>query len=188
VARSGGYPVFTRAVAASAAAAALIGLVQVTSLHYARHRFVVGSDVDAFLADGRAEYLNRAAQLVRERFPDDATVAVFPEGVMLNFLLRARNPTPYLSFMPPEVILFGEDRMASALEDDPPDVAIVVHRPTPEYGLPFFGRDYGERLYGWLTRNYELAYLVGDPPLEPESRYGVAILSRISPTDPDVEP
>jgi len=179
VARSGGYALFTRAVGATAVAASLLGLVQVMGLHYARHRFVMGTGVDAFLADGRAEYLDRAAQIVRERFPEDVTVAVFPEGVMLNFLLRVRNPTPYLSFMPPEVILFGESRMVSALEGDPPDVAIVIHRPTPEYGLPFFGRDYGERVYGWLTGNYELAYLVGDPPLEPDSSYGVAILSRV---------
>ena len=70
---------------------------------------------DAFIGDARVAYVNRALEYLRERMAPDETLAVLPEGVMLNYLLRRRAPTPYINYMPPELRLYGEP---SASSDD----------------------------------------------------------------------
>lgn len=97
---------------------------------------------------------------------------------MINYLARSENPTPFVNFMPPEMILFGEPHILAALASRPPDVVVVTHKPTHEYGLPWFGRSYARDMGAWLERHYHLVQLFGDPPLQPGSRYGIAILVR----------
>jgi len=79
------------------------------------------------------------------------TLAVMPEGVMLNFLTGHRNPTPYINFMPPELALFGEESMLRAFEQHPPDWLVLTYKPVPEYGLQGFGFDFGLDLARWVT-------------------------------------
>jgi hypothetical protein len=107
-----------------------------------------------------------------------STLAVLPEGVMVNWLLRSHNPTPFVNFMPPEFLLFGENRIVESFERAPPDYVMLIHKDTSEYGLPFFGPDYGTRLASWVQERYEPVRLYGDPPLLPGSRFGIRVLRR----------
>jgi len=84
---------------------------------------------------------------------------------MVNYLARLENPTPYINFMPPELVLFGEQTILAALRATPPDIVLLTHKNTAEYGFPWFGRDYGQTLLRWVLENYEPAALLGDPPL-----------------------
>ena len=121
--------------------------------------------------------VEEALRRIEQRFPEDATLLVLPEGVMLNYLLRRPTPTRFISFMPPELILFGEERMLEALDAHPPDGVILVHKDTSEYGLPLFGRDYGRRIFDWVERRYRpVAAPLGHPPLQPGSVFGISIL------------
>jgi len=106
------------------------------------------------------------------------TLAVFPEGVMINWLTRVPNPTPYVNFMPPELILFGEDAWLAAFRANPPDVVLIVHKDTSEYGAQFFGRDYARELAAWIGQTYQPQKLLGDEPLLPDSRWGIRVLVR----------
>lgn len=99
---------------------------------------------------------------------------------MLNFLALIPNPTPYVSFMPPELIMFGEDRMAEALERAPPDVVVLLHRDTSAYGVPFFGRDFGFELYAWVLRNYRLDMRFGQEPFRSPAGFGIDVMVPIS--------
>ena len=38
---------------------------------------------------------------------------------MVNYLARRVNPTPYINFMPPELIMFGEENMVAAFRSSP---------------------------------------------------------------------
>jgi hypothetical protein len=143
----------------------------------------LGTGADAMVADTRARALGAALDwLERTREPDRParTLAVFPEGAMLNYLARLENPTPYINFMPPEIVLFGEGRILAAFKEAPPDVVLITHKSTAEYGATFFGVDYARELGAWLQQEYQAVQVFGDLPLQPQSRFGVAVLVRRS--------
>jgi hypothetical protein len=108
-----------------------------------------------------------------------ATVAVVPEGVMLNYLLRRETPLPFVNFMPPEVIAFGEGAMVQAFERDPPDIIVFVHRDTSEYGFELFGTDpaFGRQIMTWIRGHYESIDVIGHEPMT-ASGFGIEFLRR----------
>lgn len=166
---SRGVPV---AVVRSALALLLVSVavssVAATARYHARKDVALAGGVDAIRADVRGAVLNATLQwLERQRTASGAapTVVALPEGVMVNYLARLRNPTPYVNFMPPELLFYGEEWILRAFEANPPDIVLLTHKNTSEYGLPWFGRDYGQSLMRWVMDNYAPAALFGDPPL-----------------------
>ena len=115
----------------------------------------------------------------RETDPND-TFVVLPEGVMLNYLARRENPLPYINFMPPELLAFGEDHILASLERSPPDLIILAHKDPSEYGLGFFGSDprNGQRIMQWVDSNYESVETILSEPLRDRS-FGIRILRAI---------
>jgi hypothetical protein len=103
----------------------------------------VGRVVAEFLAEAEAT------------FPPDATFVALPEGIMLNYLSRRRNPTAYVNVMPPEVCMVGETRIVEALAADRPDYVVLVSKDMTEYGVGSFGcPEYGERIMDWVRQHY----------------------------------
>ena len=98
----------------------------------------------------------------------DEGLVVLPEGVMFNYLARLPNPTPYLNFMPPELIMFGQENMLRAMQQAKPRYVLLTHRNTEEYGYDFFGQGYGQQLGRWIEQHYRPRALYGDPPLAPQ--------------------
>jgi hypothetical protein len=143
---------------------------------------VVGTGGDQFFAPDRAIFINRAIALIRQN-PQDQTVACFPEGIMINYLARRRTPVPYVNFNPPDLLLFGESKMLASLKAHPPDFVFIVHKDTTEFGVPFFGVDYGRDLYAWIMTNYRQAPTpvdLGAPPLR-DKRFGIRLLVPAAP-------
>lgn len=142
----------------------------------------LGAGADRLLVSPRAQFLPEALAWVEERCPADGTLLVLPEGALLNYLSRRRSPTRFFNFMPPELVMYGEANMLAALTAAPPDVILLVHRDTSEYGVPAFGRDYGAALYEWVKANYRATKLWSlDPkerPFEPGTRHAIAALER----------
>jgi len=164
-------------------AAALAGLgcciaaylaVQASFVH-SKH-YPVGSGNDAFWADARGIWVTEALdEIARYKGPDE-TLAGLPEGVMLNYLSRRPNPTPYIFFMPFDVDLFGEDEMLTSFKAHPPTLIALVHKDTGEYGPRFFGKDYAVRLNDWIHQNYNEVRAFGDRPLMIGSRFGILLM------------
>ena len=178
VERRGGDGRVARAAALGAVAAVVLGLAPIVSARISERSEPVGRGRDAFLTDATtAHVLAEVAAALRERKPGQ-TLSVLPEGVMINYLARRVNPTGHLNFMPPELLIFGEDRILEAFRGNPPDLIALTHKDTREYGVGFFGNGYGRDLYGWVDANYEPIALFGDPPLEPGSHFGVRLLER----------
>ena len=133
----------------------------VVGLHlYATHSWFelrtvrVGRGDDSFLADDRGRVINDVLERFEELRSPGETLVVVPEGVMLNYLSRTPNPTPYVNFMPPEIIMFGEDEIVQSLQRDPPDWIVFTDRGTPEYGYENLGVDYGVDISRWIELNY----------------------------------
>jgi len=151
-------------------AAAVAGLCVVAIVHvrtyfavYVGKTHHVGSGADLIWAfpEKRSEELSGLLDGLDALMIPGDTLAVLPEGVMVNFLTRRANPTPYVNFMPPEFIIFGEDAMLRAFEADPPDMIVVIPKNTSEYGMGMFGRGYGEALLQWVRDGYQTVAQVG---------------------------
>ena len=106
---------------------------------------------------------------------------MLPEGVMLNYLSRRRNPTPFFNFMPPELLMFGEQAMVEALIENPPDWVVMTGRGASEYGYEYLGRGYGERLAGWVRDNYDLFERVDAGPDVPSNAMSWALILKHAP-------
>ncbi|HZM00039.1 MAG TPA: hypothetical protein VFD43_07280, partial [Planctomycetota bacterium] len=116
---------------------------------------------DRFLAPApSAALVNGLLELIATHAGPGDTLAVLPEGSLLNCLSRRANPTPYTSVMPPEAIVFGEPAILAAYQSRPPDLVAVLPRDLSEYGRAGFGQDHLVGLWEWLTRNYEQVAVV----------------------------
>jgi len=148
------------------------------SIRLRDQHYVVGSGSDYFWADGRGNAEEATLKWIQQNTRPGSTVMVLPEGVMINYLSRRQNPTKYVNFMPPEVIMFGEDRIIKDFSAHPPDYIILVHKDTSEYGRPFFAHDYGQKIAAWVRTNYDGVALLGDPPFIDVNHFGIVILRR----------
>jgi hypothetical protein len=149
-----------------------------TSSLLARQAYPVGSGSDAFFADSRGVGEQLALQWIDKNMPPNATLAVLPEGAMINYLSRRRNPTNYIVLMPTDFMMYGEDHVLQDFQAHPPDYVLLCHRDTTEYGVPLFGHDYGQILSAWIHSNYREIVLIGDRPLEDPKRFGMLLLRR----------
>lgn len=159
--------VWRTTIATALAGVAAVHLALASSI-YARKQIELGTGRDAFVTDVRGRIVGETLAWLERTYPRSSpapSLAVFPEGVMINYLARLENPTPYLNFMPPEMLLFGEQNILDSYRAHPPDVILLTHKNTAEYGYPWFGRDYGKSLMLWMMTNYAPVALLGDPPL-----------------------
>jgi len=101
---------------------------------------------------------------IQKNMPSDATLAVLPEGAMINYLSRRVNPTPCLVWVPPVMAVFGQTNMTAAFEKNSPDYVLIIARNTSEFGVGYFGyyRGYGTELMQWIDDHYDRVYPVAD--------------------------
>jgi hypothetical protein len=123
-----------------------------------------------------------ALEWIEKNVPRDATLAALPEGVMLNYLTRHTNPTPYTTFILPEWRTFGETNILAAYQKNPPDFIFLIDRDTTEYGgfdygVGYFGQTptYGQKTLRWINEHYNPIYLIGQEPLVGKG-FGIKIL------------
>ena len=109
----------------------------------------------------------------------DATLAVLPEGAIVNYLSRRVNPTRYLAWNSAELAGFGPGNMLAAFRDHSPDYVMLIHRDASDYGVKFFGQEqkFGLELMQWIGQNYEPVWLIGNEPLR-NSLFGIKIFKR----------
>jgi hypothetical protein len=176
--RAGGSGSLFRGFALGALGVAIFAHLGIARVFLSQKTVAVGEGKDAFRADARGVYVNAAVAAIRSKLRPGGTLAVLPEGIMLNFLVRAKAPVRYINYMPPEVLMFGEDRILADFRAHPPDLVAIVHKPTAEYGLPWFGVDYGAGLMGFLRAWYAPSTLIGGEPLRGDTRFGIRLLER----------
>jgi hypothetical protein len=147
-----------------------IGVVIAGYLHLgfqliAQQTYTVGEGANQFRADARGAMLEDTLQALRLKKSANQTLAVMPEGAMLNFLAEMPNSTPYWSFNPPysffapgQAEATGEQKIVLALQARPPDWVVLVPENLTDFGTPFFGKDYGLRIYAFVRKHYHAEY------------------------------
>jgi hypothetical protein len=141
--------------------AVVLGLSSVSSMM--RRTFEIGMGRDRMWvrppeSDPRtgslAELVERLASGGDDPF---STMAVLPEGALLNFWLRTPASTPYPVLLPPELEVYGEETVLSAFKSRAPDLIVSLDRDMSEYAVEEMSVVPGApRLSAWL----EVAYCV----------------------------
>lgn len=173
--RHGGSGVVFRAGALAIWFICILTHLQMMNAWFNHKTVIVGQGRDSFRADWRGHAVNALLREITVRTQTDDTLAVFPGQVMINYLAKRANPTPYTGLWPFTVTLVGEDRILASLRAHPPDYVALVHFDTSEEGRRFFGRDYAQELYAWIRAHYQAVVLIGDPPLR-DQRFGILLL------------
>lgn len=168
--------------AAAAAVLAFAGMnVHATRNQFKKKTVELGAGSDRIWSGRwRGEKLRHAFEDLQERLQPGDELLVLPEGIILNYLLRAKTPTRLVNFMAPELAMFEEAEIVVALGARPPAAVVLVHRPTDDYGFPFFGQGYGESILHWVESRYRVDRQIGEAPFVPMSEskewFGVSIL------------
>ncbi|MGO9586347.1 MAG: hypothetical protein ACLP2Y_09145 [Limisphaerales bacterium] len=150
--------------------AGFVRLFLLSESYYFRKNFPVGSGGDKIVAysptvDPFHGTVEIALSWIETNAPPDATLAVLPEGTMINYLSRRVNPTPCLVWVPPVMAVFGQTNMTAAFEKNSPDYVLIIARSASEFGVSFFGYDsrYGMELMRWIEGHYDRVYPAPDP-------------------------
>lgn len=128
--------------------------------------------------NAREERCRQLIDYLRLNTPADATLVVFPEGVMINFMSSRVNPLRYCMYMPLDLAKKNAtETVLAELEAKSIDYLAVNQRLGDEQGYPVFGRDYAQPIAQYIEEKYELIKQFGPMPFTSED-YGIALYRR----------
>jgi hypothetical protein len=162
-AKSGSAACFRGVLIGLLAACALVRIFNWVGIYrFKTHPIVAGPDrffVDPDPThDERSAPTLRALAFLQQAMHDDQTLVVFPNGTMLNYLLRKRNPTPYQIFSPFEFEIFGDDAVELAVIRAAPDWVVLVTMDESIFERGNFGDpQYGAQISRFLDEQYQVA-------------------------------
>lgn len=113
-------------------------------------------------------WVDAAAAWVSRHVAPEETLAVLPQGVLVNVVSRRANSVPYLHVLGPEVALFGKTKILEAFRNRPPDWIVLLADDRMFLGDP--GRrvqDVLPELLEWIRLEYEPAGEIGESPQAP---------------------
>jgi hypothetical protein len=182
------YGVHRRGFQATMGLVLLVGFARLfigSQFNYRAKTVAVGRGADKIIAASPAinstgGAMQAAIEWMNTNALPNATLAVLPEGIMVNYLTRRTNPTHYFVWNPAELAAFGQDQMTASFEANAPDYIMLIHRDAAEYGAKYFGQEekFGLPLMQWIRKNYEPVWLIGSEPLR-NNLFGIRILKRI---------
>jgi hypothetical protein len=123
-----------------------------------------------------------ALDWMNQSLPANATLAVVPTGITLNYLARRVNPTPCLFWDPNILAVCGQKEMTARFEAHPPDYVLLVGGSHNEWNVPYFGSDPGDgaEVMDWIRKNYQGVMVIGHEPLR-DDQFGLEFLKHAPP-------
>lgn len=117
----------------------------------------VGQGADRLMAvPAVAEETATVLGLLGSAAPEGGSLAVLPEGALLNYLARRPSSVPYSTLMPTEMAVYGDRAVYETFRSDPPSQVLFAPRPGSLLGVGRFGADYGQALVHWIEANYRV--------------------------------
>jgi hypothetical protein len=151
---------FVRSLTVMIVGVIIIGHIAFCKKIYDLKRYAVGAGPDTILTyttniSPIGACVNAAVERIQKLVKEDETLLVLPEGIILNYLSRRANPFCYISFMPFQQEVIGEDKALSSMITCSPDYIAITDRDTSEFGYKGFGVDYGVNVFAWIKENYK---------------------------------
>jgi hypothetical protein len=146
----------------------VVALAKASLYHYAKKNYEVGEGRDHFYSFG-PEVMNNGLMVkamesaFQERTPKARTLVVFPEGIMVIYLLRVPTTLAELEFQPVALAYAGPAHVLDELKAHPPESIIFYDQDFSEFGVAYFGADdtSGRNLVLWINDHYWLAGMAG---------------------------
>jgi len=182
--RCGVRPIFFRVLLWFMLLPGLTRLTQASLKLYSDKMLSIGSGADTIVAFN--PHFNpvdfqvaTALHWVETNVPPGATLAVLPQGALLNYLSRHINPCGYVAWNPPEMAAFGQEKMTAALIAHSPDYVIEIFVNYGEYGENYFGQEkrFGLDAQQWIDAHYQLVDQIGHDWLK-DGQFGIKILKK----------
>jgi hypothetical protein len=168
----------------------IIGMAQLTVhglIPYASKTVPLGSGADkmwVFNQQYRPDDTDMimALRWMETNAPPQATLAVLPEGTMLNYISRRTNPTLCPTWLPLQIAAFGQKKITDDFIRNSPDYIILVGMDFAGFGNKYFGiqEQCGGDLMKWINAHYETKRLIGDDWLK-TGRFGLRVLQKARP-------
>ena len=153
---------------------AIIAVICARDLYEQHERFGVKSFPIQTQRGTFYDYNADRAAVLNELLPaiQGPTLAVFPEGVSINYFTRKPTPLTYYMFTPPETAdPANEAAVLRELQTRRPAEIVIVSRDVSEYGSRGFGSDYDQGIFRYLIQKYRVDRTFAKPRFQ-------AVLSR----------
>ena len=158
----------------------------VSEYMYSFKRQPLGSGGDQIVTFGpsvaKGDAMKIALDWINRNVPTNATLAVVPTGITLNYLARRVNPTPCLFWDPNLLDVCGQAEMTRRFEAHPPDYVLLVGGSHMEWNFTCFGSDPadGAEVINWIRTNYKGVLVVEHEPLR-DGEFGLEFLKHAPP-------
>jgi hypothetical protein len=153
---------------------------------YSLKRQTIGSGGDRIVTFGPGldvgDGVKAALDWMNQNLPPNATLAVVPSGVTLNYLTRRVNPTPCLFWDPNLLAVYGTKEMTARFEARPPDYVLLAGGNHDDWDIAYFGSDPrdGAEVMDWIRKNYRAVCVIGREPLR-DRQFGLEFLKYAPP-------
>lgn len=116
---------------------------------------ISSSTPDSIRVTTRGLEVAEAVKWIDKNVSPTGTVAVMPQGLMVNYLARRAAPIKFVNLMPPEVLAAGATAVVTALDRHPPS-AIIIDRSATQAGEFSLDRQYqwGRPIISWIHQHY----------------------------------
>jgi len=168
-------------------------LLGISLRNYSQKNFEVGQGRDHLYTFAPETLKNGAIlQVLMEAFnettPRARTLAVFPEGIAVNYFLRVPTTLPELEFQPDELAYAGPANVLAELKAHPPESVIFHDRNFAEFNVPYFGADEasGRDLVLWINEHYWVRASAGQT-LQTVTRHEIDVLKLRTPSSTGLE-
>jgi hypothetical protein len=84
----------------------------------------------------------------------DAKILILPEGAIINFLSERKSHDYYYYLIPPNVALFGEEKIIKDFEKNMPEYFCITDSKQTPYNIDTFD-EYSPKIYRFIQNNYK---------------------------------
>ncbi|HPQ39866.1 MAG TPA: hypothetical protein PLV45_05785 [bacterium] len=151
-------------------------------LNHLRKYDIVDRGANTFYTDQRGRYLDAILQAIDRHLEPGDTLAVLPQGAIVNFLTGHPSSVRHLVYMPTEIAMYGEAEIIKDFSEHPPDYILLRDRSTAEHGIRF-GQDYAVNLVAWIREHTATVDTIFPPG--PMGFFGVQLLQTKPPMESD---
>jgi hypothetical protein len=144
--------------------------------HYQQKTDITTTTKGTIIANN-TELFWESIDYIEKYIPKNATLAVFPEGLGINYFTERNNPLTYDTLLPSLIEIVGEEEIIRTMERTDLDYIVLLHRLTPLCKYKLFGQDYAKQIAKWIDRNYHLVKQFGAKPFF-SYRFGMAIFKK----------
>jgi len=132
----------------------------------------VGTGKDLFYSYQGGEIINSFSDILKKQ-PEEHTLIVIPEGIMVNYLSRKISPVSVAAFYTTRKL---ETEILLNLKKKPPHWIVNITRDLNEYGVKRYGAkgESGELLIDWVKAKYHPYAVIGVDPLDTD-KFGGSI-------------